>query len=334
MNYESQGVQSKWREIEITQEARSGQNQRSQSKGSQTSKTSTKGWIGRPCTCQNCGIEFFTKRSIKETPKSCSWECRQKHKPKWQECAKCHTLLGIGAINSSKILGCVTYTSIWEYLNKQGIKMDNKHQRWRLWRQRKEIYNRNWWENKQLLTAWNKEQSPKFPDWSYLWIKEKARIKMMNKYKYMTVAERRFKWREDRNNRDMTKAREYINKWRINKSKSDPAWRLAQTMRSRLSGIIKGANMGGMQGFIGCNIDQLRRHIESSFTKRMTWDNYGTYWHVDHILPVSSFDHSDKKQVKQCWHWSNLEPLEVKANLAKSNNITKPQMNLLLECYV
>jgi hypothetical protein len=42
-------------------------------------------------------------------------------------------------------------------------------------------------------------------------------------------------------------------------------------------------------------------------------------WKVDHIIPVSSFDLSDPEQVKVCFHYTNLQPLFVEENQAKSN---------------
>jgi hypothetical protein len=108
---------------------------------------------------------------------------------------------------------------------------------------------------------------------------------------------------------------------------------LAERKRRRFKGIIQTIKRGGsrsVSSLTGCTANQLKRHLESAFKRGMTWDNHGTYWHIDHILPVASFDHSDPKQVAQCWHWTNLRPLEAKANISKGDRITNPQMQLLL----
>ena len=47
----------------------------------------------------------------------------------------------------------------------------------------------------------------------------------------------------------------------------------------------------------------------------MTWENYGTRWHVDHITPLSAFEPGDMA----AWCLSNLRPLWAEANIAKSN---------------
>ena len=53
----------------------------------------------------------------------------------------------------------------------------------------------------------------------------------------------------------------------------------------------------------------------------MTWQNHGKFgWHIDHINPCSRFNLSDIEQQKQCFHYSNLQPLWWWENLKKSNN--------------
>jgi hypothetical protein len=69
----------------------------------------------------------------------------------------------------------------------------------------------------------------------------------------------------------------------------------------------------------GCDLQSLRKHIESKFLDGMSWDNYGR-WHIDHIKPVSSFDLTDQEQIKQCFHFLNLQPLWAADNIKKRNS--------------
>lgn len=69
----------------------------------------------------------------------------------------------------------------------------------------------------------------------------------------------------------------------------------------------------------------LMKHLEKLFKPGMTWDNYGSKWHIDHKIPVSAFnfttpEHSD---FKKCWALSNLQPLWKIDNLKKSNKLSK-----------
>ncbi len=53
----------------------------------------------------------------------------------------------------------------------------------------------------------------------------------------------------------------------------------------------------------------------------MTWENYGTYWHVDHIYPCAKFNFEKEEDRKKCFNWTNLAPLECIENLKKSDTI-------------
>ena len=63
-------------------------------------------------------------------------------------------------------------------------------------------------------------------------------------------------------------------------------------------------------------LQELKQHIESQFTSEMTWDNYGTYWEIDHIIPQNTFNFTSEKDIefKMCWSLPNLRPLEKSLN--------------------
>jgi 5-methylcytosine-specific restriction endonuclease McrA len=62
----------------------------------------------------------------------------------------------------------------------------------------------------------------------------------------------------------------------------------------------------------------------------MSWDNYGTYWQVDHIVPCSKFNLTDHSQVLKCFHFSNLQPLLSKRNKTKGASLIPTQTELLV----
>lgn len=59
---------------------------------------------------------------------------------------------------------------------------------------------------------------------------------------------------------------------------------------------------------IGCDLDFFRTYIGNRFTKGMTFDNYGD-WHIDHIIPCSSFDLSIISEQRKCFHYTNMQPI-------------------------
>ena len=122
------------------------------------------------------------------------------------------------------------------------------------------------------------------------------------------------------------KAKEYRRKYRertyVKKGRPTidlASKKVARNIRKRLKKQLdKGMTIGPTIEMLGCSIAQFRAYIEQQFTDVMTWDNYGTIWHIDHIKPVCSFDLSLEGIAKEVNHYSNLRPLLAEDNLAKS----------------
>ena len=49
--------------------------------------------------------------------------------------------------------------------------------------------------------------------------------------------------------------------------------------------------------------------------------NYGE-WEIDHIRPICSFDLTDMEQMKQCFHYTNMQPLWRVDNQSKGMSWT------------
>lgn len=71
--------------------------------------------------------------------------------------------------------------------------------------------------------------------------------------------------------------------------------------------------------FLGCTNEFLITYIESKFTGKMSWENRNL-WHIDHIIPCSEFDLTNKAQQKKCFHYTNLQPIWATSAIAKSMN--------------
>ena len=84
--------------------------------------------------------------------------------------------------------------------------------------------------------------------------------------------------------------------------------------------IAKNIKKGKTQELIGCNINELKQHLESKFQPGMNWNNYCySGWHIDHIVPCSKFDLSKEEEQHKCFHYTNLQPLWMKENFKKSD---------------
>ena len=109
-------------------------------------------------------------------------------------------------------------------------------------------------------------------------------------------------------------------KWK----QATPSQRLRSNMGAAIYHAIKGTGKGGKswQQLVGYSTDNLKRHLERQFSKGMTWENYGE-WHVDHIVPASSFSYSSphEPEFQACWALTNLRPLWGGENVSKGKKI-------------
>ena len=98
-------------------------------------------------------------------------------------------------------------------------------------------------------------------------------------------------------------------------------YRLLHNLRTRLQQSVKdGKKWARTMELVGCDIPMLKSHLESKFSTRMNWNNYGRKgWHIDHIIPCDAFDLTIKEEQEKCFHYTNLQPLWWYDNCVKSN---------------
>lgn len=111
--------------------------------------------------------------------------------------------------------------------------------------------------------------------------------------------------------------REYDEKYGMDK---DPIYTLKLLLRNRLKNALKnGFKKGKTLEMLGCSVEEFKLYLEKKFTPKMNWENYGSYWELDHIKPCDSFDLSNLEEQKKCFTFTNIQPLEKIANRIKSN---------------
>ena len=104
-----------------------------------------------------------------------------------------------------------------------------------------------------------------------------------------------------------------------------PEYRVINALRIGLYSAIKtNKKYKRTLEYLGCSVDEFKNKLSSQFTKGMTWDNYGKVWHIDHIVPVSSFDFKDEQSQRICFHYSNMRPMLALDNMKKRDKILVP----------
>jgi 5-methylcytosine-specific restriction endonuclease McrA len=103
-----------------------------------------------------------------------------------------------------------------------------------------------------------------------------------------------------------------------------PHVRVMNALRSRLASMVSAYKQGRAHltsKSIGCSAKELCAWLEKQFDSTMNWDNYGTHWHVDHIVPLSHFDLTNQAHRMRANHYTNLRPLEAQQNMSRGNRI-------------
>lgn len=138
----------------------------------------------------------------------------------------------------------------------------------------------------------------------------------LKKYKTKTSNKVRQVWKERNKEKIRLSAKQYNSRPEVKEKrnlrlKTDINYKLKTRLSSRIHNTIKTNSTRSIKTLelLGCDVIFLQNHLESKFLPTMTWDNYGTLWHIDHILPCASFDLSDSEQQRKCFHYNNLQPL-------------------------
>ncbi len=134
----------------------------------------------------------------------------------------------------------------------------------------------------------------------------------------------------------MKKSREYYKKnreehiergkrYKMKRYHSDVEFKLSHNLRGSLRKRLKyhlANKTSSALSLVGCTMEELKAYIESKFEEGMSWENWALDgWHLDHIIPCSSFDLTIEEEQKKCFHYTNLQPLWAKDNLTKNNKL-------------
>ena len=193
----------------------------------------------------------------------------------------------------------------WEKANKEKLKLQKKIYR-EANKDKIEKYQKNYRQiNKDKLKEFSKNWIQNNKDRYYL-VKKTYRQKNADKIKF---------WQDSHRN--------YLRIYQNNRYKTNIQYKLSESLRSRLRSALKNnQKIGSAVKDLGCSIDELKVYLESKFLPGMSWNNW-THdgWHIDHIKPLASFDLTDRNQLLQACHYSNLQPLWAKDNICKRDKI-------------
>lgn len=136
-----------------------------------------------------------------------------------------------------------------------------------------------------------------------------------NKYKEYNKEYAKKNWLVKKEDPDyQSKHREYQKQYKRQKRK-DPIFKLKENLRTYFYRTITNKSNSVFK-YLG-DLGEFKYHIELQFNNNMTWENYGTYWEIDHIKPIEMFNFADENEIKECWNYKNLQPLTINENRTK-----------------
>ena len=110
-------------------------------------------------------------------------------------------------------------------------------------------------------------------------------------------------------------------KWSAKKRKESPQFKLKQNLRNRIKNALKWGSKGGSAVTdLGLSISEYKIYLQCKFVEGMSWENYGRgqgKWTIDHIVPLSSFDLTDRDQFLKACHYTNTQPMWYVDNISK-----------------
>ena len=102
-----------------------------------------------------------------------------------------------------------------------------------------------------------------------------------------------------------------------------PIYKILNNLASRINTRLKDEGIKRELTYtqiLGSSVVDFENYLTSKMSEGMTFDNYGM-WEVDHIMPFSLFDFNNLEELKECCHYTNLQPLWAQDNRKKSNKL-------------
>jgi len=153
----------------------------------------------------------------------------------------------------------------------------------------------------------------------------KERLKKNHKKWSEQNKEHRKQYLKEYREKNIDKIRKTKRDYERNRKASDPLYKLISNFRTAIYTVLKESNVdkyGHYFDILQYTPEELINHLEKQFTDTMSWDNYGV-WHVDHKLPITSFDIQGMgdEEFMRCWCLDNLQPMWGEENIRKSNKL-------------
>lgn len=107
--------------------------------------------------------------------------------------------------------------------------------------------------------------------------------------------------------------------------RDDPKEKFKRYVRTRIYNALKRCKTKHTVEYLGCSSEDYYKWI-MNYNDVYTEQNYGSEWHIDHVIPLSLFNLEDNSQQIVAFNWRNTMPLSASYNMSKNNKILQDQV--------
>jgi hypothetical protein len=176
--------------------------------------------------------------------------------------------------------------------------------------------------NKKVISLYNKKYN----------LGHKKEIKELSKNNYLLNKNKILLRHKNNYLKNKSKIIKRIAKYYAKKYCSNGEFRSKENIRRLVNYSLKiqGQTKNGSkwESVLGYSFGVVKTYLEKQFDSKMSWDNFGVYWELDHIIPLSWFK-TYEQLIRRGWALNNLQPLEKNLNREKNNfYVGNPKTNL------
>lgn len=136
-------------------------------------------------------------------------------------------------------------------------------------------------------------------------------------------------WQQEYRVENPEKVKKARRKYENQRREEDHVFHICRNLRINISKAMQGKyKRGSTVRDMGCTGQELCDYLETFFDSKMTWGNYGKYWHVDHVYPLAAANVEDRVEFLAVVNWRNLQPLEGSENKSKNDEVTPEAQKL------
>lgn len=85
--------------------------------------------------------------------------------------------------------------------------------------------------------------------------------------------------------------------------------------------VLEGSPSEAYAPYFGLDAKTLRNWFELQFTEDLNWENFGSSWQFDHIVPAAYFNYSNEEDLRLCWSFINIRVERIDQNKNRGSRV-------------